>query len=94
MSRPARLDEAAIAAALATLPGWTRAGDAITRTFSFAGFPEAVAFIQRLVPIAEGMQHHPDVDLRYDRVVVTLSTHDAGGLTALDVEQARAIGEG
>jgi 4a-hydroxytetrahydrobiopterin dehydratase len=53
-----------------------------------------VAFIQRLVPIAEGMQHHPDVDLRYNRVVVTLSTHDAGGLTALDVEQARAIGDG
>lgn len=78
---------------LATLPAWTRAGDAITRTFAFEGFPEAVAFVQRLVAPAEAMQHHPDVDVRYSRVIVTLSTHDSGGVTAHDLALAARIDE-
>lgn len=78
---------------LAELPGWQRHGDTIRRTFTFAGFPEAAAFVQRLVAPAEAMEHHPDVDVRYNRVIVTLSTHDAGGITENDLVLAERIGE-
>lgn len=91
MSRPSRLDDIAVATKLRGLPGWSRAGDAITRTFTFAGFPQAVDFVQRLVEPAESLNHHPDVDLRYNRVIVTLSTHDQGGLTELDFTLAELV---
>jgi 4a-hydroxytetrahydrobiopterin dehydratase len=86
-----RLSDIEIQRALGTLPGWSRHGDSVRRVFTFGNFPEAVSFITRLVPIAEGMNHHPDVDLRYRTVTVTLSTHDAGGITHLDIEQAGRI---
>jgi len=76
---------------LATLPGWQRQGDAIRRTFTFAGFPESVEFVRTLVAPAEAMGHHPDVDLRYNRVIVTLSTHDSGGITENDLALAERI---
>ena len=91
MSRPSRLDDSAITAKLRELPGWTRNGESITRTFTFAGFPDAVEFVQRLVAPAESLNHHPDVDLRYNRVLVTLSTHDQGGLTELDFKLAALV---
>lgn len=91
MARPTRLAEPDIMQRLAKLPGWTRRGDAITRTFTFAGFPDAVAFVRRLVPPAEELEHHPDLDIRYNRVIVTLSTHDQGGLTAYDFDLAALI---
>lgn len=91
MPRPARLSNDDVTARLATLPGWTRSGDAITRTFTFAGFPDAVAFAQRLVGPAESKEHHPDLDIRYNRVIVTLSTHDQGGLTAYDFDLAALV---
>ncbi len=86
-----RLSDIEIHRALGALPGWSRQGDSIRRSVTFDGFPAAVAFVTRLVPIAEEMHHHPDVDLRYNTVLVTLSTHDAGGITALDIEQAGRI---
>ncbi|MCE2803284.1 MAG: 4a-hydroxytetrahydrobiopterin dehydratase [Gemmatimonadetes bacterium] len=76
---------------LAVLSEWMRQGDAITRTFRFAGFPEATAFVQQLVAPAEGINHHPDVDVRYDRVIITLSTHESGGLTENDFALAEQI---
>ncbi len=91
MARPARLSDPEIEARLARLPGWTRAGNAITRTFAFAGFPEAVDFIARLVEPAERMEHHPDIDLRYNKVIVTLSTHDQGGITGYDLDLAALV---
>jgi len=91
MARPSRLDDISIASKLQALPGWVRAGDSITRTFVFAGFPDAVAFITRLVEPAEEMEHHPDVDLRYNRVIVSLSTHDQGGLTEYDFRLAALV---
>jgi 4a-hydroxytetrahydrobiopterin dehydratase len=91
MARPAKLDDIAIATKLRTLPGWARAGDTITRTFTFAGFPHAVAFVERLVAPAEEMNHHPDVDVRYNRVIITLSTHDQGGLTDADFKLAALV---
>lgn len=78
---------------LGGLPGWSRRGNEIAKTFSFDGFPAAIAFAQSLVPIAERMNHHPDLDVRYDKVTVRLSSHDAGGITSRDVRQAREIEE-
>ena len=91
MPRPQVLSDIEIQRQLGALRGWSRKGDTITKTYMFAGFPAAVAFVQRLVEPAEGMNHHPDVDLRYNRVIVSLSTHDAGGITANDFTLAAAI---
>ena len=83
------LSDAEVDTALASLPGWTREGNAIRKTFAFAGFPEAVAFVARLVPGAEAADHHPDLTINYRRVTVAYTTHSAGGLTAKDVAGAR-----
>ena len=91
MTRPTLLTDAELEARLTALPAWRRIGNTITRTITFAGFPEAVAFVTRLVEPAEAMQHHPDIDVRCNRVVITLSTHDVGGLTASDVTLAAKI---
>lgn len=73
---------------LSALPGWSRAGEAITRQFTFGGFPEAVAFVSRLVPGAEAADHHPDIVINYRRVTLTYSTHSEGGLTRKDFDGA------
>ena len=74
---------------LKTLDGWTREGDAIRKQFTFKGFPEAVAFVNRLVPDAEAADHHPDITINYRRVTLSWSTHDEGGLTMKDFAGAR-----
>jgi 4a-hydroxytetrahydrobiopterin dehydratase len=71
-----------------TLDGWTLDGKAIRKQFTFKGFPEAVAFVGRLVPDAERTDHHPDVTINYRRVNVSWSTHDEGGITAKDIAGA------
>ena len=71
-------------------PGWSRQGDALVRQFTFAGFPEAVAFVSRLVAPAEAADHHPDVTINYRRVTVSFTTHSEGGVTEKDVDGARA----
>jgi 4a-hydroxytetrahydrobiopterin dehydratase len=90
MSR-ARLTDAQITAELATTPGWTRSGDTLTRSFQFADFVTAFGFMASAALVAERMNHHPDWSNVYRTVNVTLSTHDAGGITSLDVELARAM---
>ena len=69
---------------LTLLPGWSRAGSAIARQFTFDGFPDAVAFVGRLVPGAEAADHHPDITINYRRVTVTYTTHSDGGITEKD----------
>jgi 4a-hydroxytetrahydrobiopterin dehydratase len=69
---------------LKDLPGWSRKGDAIVRQFAFKGFPEAVAFVGRLVPGAEAADHHPDLTINYRRVTVSYATHSEGGITEKD----------
>lgn len=69
---------------LKELDGWSLEGNAITKQFTFKGFPEAVAFVQRLVPGAEAADHHPDVTINYRRVKVSYSTHSEGGVTEKD----------
>ena len=80
----ARLSAEEIERRLSAMPGWSRAGEAITRQFTFDGFPQAVAFVSRLVPGAEAADHHPDVLINYRRVTVTYTTHSEGGLTTKD----------
>jgi 4a-hydroxytetrahydrobiopterin dehydratase len=83
------LNDAQIDDALRTLPGWSRDGDALVRQFTFASFPDAVAFVNRLVPHAEAADHHPDLLVNYRRVTVRWSTHSDGGITETDVAGAK-----
>jgi 4a-hydroxytetrahydrobiopterin dehydratase len=73
---------------LARLPEWSRLGDSIQRTYDFPDFVRSMAFVNRVAERAEAVQHHPDILVRYGKVTLTLSTHDAGGLTAKDFDLA------
>jgi 4a-hydroxytetrahydrobiopterin dehydratase len=86
-----RLDDLGAAEALRRTPGWERAGAAITRTYRFRDFREALAFVNRVGDLAERAGHHPDIDIRYNTVTLALTTHDAGGLSPKDFDLARAI---
>lgn len=85
---PTRLSDAEIADALASLPGWTRRGDAIERTFTFRDFVASMAFVNAVEAEAERTQNHPDIAILYSKVTLAFSTHDAGGITAKDVAGA------
>jgi 4a-hydroxytetrahydrobiopterin dehydratase len=74
---------------MTTLNGWTLEGDAIKKQFTFRDFPEAVHFVDRLVPGAEAADHHPDIQINYKRVTLAFSTHSEGGLTEKDFDGAR-----
>lgn len=91
MGRMPLLSEADLASALAGLPGWSRAGDEIEKTFECASFPDAIAFVVRVGFLAEAADHHPDLDVRWRKVRVALTTHDSGGLTANDTDLAEQI---
>jgi 4a-hydroxytetrahydrobiopterin dehydratase len=84
------LHDAEITARLARLPGWQRAGSAIVKEFTFGGFPDAVAFVTRLVAPSEAADHHPDLAIHYRRVIVTFTTHSDGGITEKDFAGAAA----
>ena len=88
-----KLSSAQISERLSKLNGWTGRDrrTAIQRTFRFGSFKAAVAFVAFVGELAEAADHHPDIDIRYDRVTLTLSTHSAGGLTALDFDLAERI---
>ena len=83
-----RLNAAQITTALAAVPQWTRQGDAIGRTFQFKDFPDAMKFVNAVAVAAESAWHHPDIDIRWNKVVLVLTTHDAGGLTQKDFDLA------
>jgi 4a-hydroxytetrahydrobiopterin dehydratase len=90
---PKRLDGAARASALRELPSWrdVQDRDAIARKFEFRDFNEAFGFMTRVALLAEKMDHHPEWFNVYNRIEVTLSTHDAGGVTENDVKMAKAM---
>ena len=73
---------------LKSLAGWTHAGNAIRKEFTFQDFPEAVLFVSALVPGAEDADHHPDIEIHHKRVVLSYSTHSEGGVTEKDVDGA------
>ena len=88
---PARLSDLEIQRALGGLPGWSRRGDVLTKTFTFPRFLDGIDFVARIAKLAEAANHHPDIDIRYTKILVSLSTHDAGGITAMDLDLAKEI---
>ncbi len=86
-----RLDDAAVSDALADLPGWSRQEDSITATFEFANFSEAFGFMARVALAAEKLDHHPDWSNSWNRVEISLTSHDLGGISDLCVDLAQRI---
>jgi len=86
----AKLSDEALTQTLKNLPEWKRQGDAISRTFSFKNYYETMAFVNAVAWLAHKADHHPDMEVGYNRCVVRYSTHDAGGVTTKDVEAAKA----
>ncbi len=85
----AKLNAAQIKSALATVPDWRQRGKTIVRTFAFKDFPAAIKFVTAVAKLAEKAWHHPDIDIRWNKVTLVLTTHDAGGLTEKDFALAR-----
>jgi 4a-hydroxytetrahydrobiopterin dehydratase len=86
-----RLFDDEVRLALKDLPEWKFFGNALHKTFRFRGFRAAMAFVNRVAEQAIAAGHHPDIEIHYDRVILSLSTHDDGGVSAKDVALARAI---
>lgn len=78
-----------IKASLARLPGWKRTGPVLTRTFECKDFVAAMKFVNAVAAVAEAAWHHPDIDIRWNKVTLALTTHSAGGLTRKDFQLAR-----
>ncbi len=91
MPRPTRLSPDELSAALTGLPSWSGDGDGIHRSVELPTFRDAVAAIVAIADVAEEMDHHPDIDLRWRTLHLTLVSHSAGGVTELDLELARRI---
>lgn len=89
----AKLTPEEITQHLESLTGWTQDGDTIRKTFKQPSFPAALAFVVHIGFLAEAAAHHPDMDIRYNRVTIALSTHDVGGLSEKDFALAAAIDE-
>lgn len=89
----AQLSDIEIQRSLGGLPGWARKGTTLVKSFHFATFPAGIDFIRRVATVAEKLNHHPDIDIRYTKVSFVLSTHDAGGITDKDLALARSIEE-
>ena len=84
-----KLNAAQIKTSLATVPDWKKQGKTIARTFQFKDFPAAITFVNAIAKLAEKAWHHPDIDIRWNKVTLTLTTHDAGGLTEKDFALAK-----
>ena len=86
-----RLSDIAIQRELGSLPGWSRRGEVITKTYQFRTFGAAIDFVNAVAKAAEAADHHPDIDIRYTKVTCSLSTHSAGGITQKDLDLAKKI---
>jgi 4a-hydroxytetrahydrobiopterin dehydratase len=87
------LTDAEIQQALTKLPGWQRNGIAIQRIFQFPDFKAAMIFVNKIAEAAEQADHHPDIDIRYNKVTMALVSHDSGGVTGRDVRMAEKINQ-
>lgn len=85
------LDRSEIEDFVASASGWQTEGDSIIKTFEFSDFSHAMGFVARVAMAAEKADHHPDIDIRWNRVTLALSTHSAGGLTQKDVDLALTV---
>lgn len=88
---PTRLSPTDIEISLSRIPKWKSQDDSISRRFEFSDFAAAMAFVNNVAALAEEANHHPDIDIRWNKVLLRLSTHSAGGLTALDFTLAGKI---
>ncbi len=86
-----KLSPAEIKSALATVPEWKKKGSVISRTYEFLDFVAAIKFVNAVAKAAEKANHHPDIDIRWNKVTLALTTHDAGGLTENDFELAAKV---
>ena len=86
-----KLSDLEIRRAMSALPGWARKGDVLTKTYSFARFSDGIRFVDQVAEVADKMDHHPDIDVRYTKITFSLSTHDVGGITQNDIDLAAAI---
>jgi len=86
-----KLSATELEASVKNLPQWKVEDGTLVREWKFADFVAAMAFVNQVAEAAEKAQHHPDIDIRYNRVRLGLVTHDAGGITAKDVEMARTL---
>jgi 4a-hydroxytetrahydrobiopterin dehydratase len=84
----AKYSAAQTKAALRFLPEWTKKGSTILRTFQFRDFATAIEFVNAVARLAERASHHPDIDIRWNKVTLSLTTHDEGGLTEKDFDLA------
>ncbi|HVV00631.1 MAG TPA: 4a-hydroxytetrahydrobiopterin dehydratase [Verrucomicrobiae bacterium] len=84
----AKYSPAQMKTAMRFLPEWTKKGSVISRTYQFRDFATAMEFVKAVARVAERAQHHPDIDIRYNKVTLALTTHDEGGLTEKDFEMA------
>jgi 4a-hydroxytetrahydrobiopterin dehydratase len=87
----AKLTDAQVREALAQLPGWGLKNGMLVKTYAHTSFPEAIVFVNAVAHLAELLNHHPDVDIRYSNITVSLVTHDAGGITDKDLTLARQV---
>jgi 4a-hydroxytetrahydrobiopterin dehydratase len=88
---PDTLNEESITGWLQGRQGWKRRGEALTKEFTFESFRNVIVFVNRIASLADDADHHPDIDIRYNRVRLTLSTHEAGGITEKDLDLAERI---
>ncbi len=87
------LSDAEIQQALPQLPGWKKNGNAIERVFQFDNFVQAMEFVNRIAEAAEAVNHHPDILISYNKVTLSLVSHDSGGVTQRDIKMAVRINE-
>jgi len=86
-----KLTAAQIKSALVAVPDWKKTGVTIARPFGFKDFPAAIRFVNAVARLAEKAGHHPDIDIRWNKVTLTLTTHSEGGLTEEDFKLARQV---
>ena len=91
MSNTKVMNDSEVQEHLTKLPGWKYQDKAIQKQFEFSNFLESVAFVNKVAPLAEELGHHPDLQIQYSKVTVTLTTHDSGGVTQKDLELAKKI---
>ncbi len=91
MAKTEKLNNASIQSWLKNRKGWKRKSNALTKEFHFSSFRDSVVFVNRVATLADTADHHPDIDVRYDRVTLTLWTHSAGGITEKDLTLAEQV---
>jgi 4a-hydroxytetrahydrobiopterin dehydratase len=85
-----KLSDDAIQQHMSRLPGWSRQGEALTKQYEFKNFIQSLQFVNQVAEEAESVNHHPDIDIRYNKVTLSLTTHDSGGVTQNDINLAVA----